>query len=290
MEKENNHFLSVDVEDWYHSEYLRHFAKEKVPRIEKTIPLLLDILRKHNTTITFFTLGDIADKHPDVVKEISANGHEVASHCYSHTPLWNLNRKTFEEELRRTEKALRKATGKKVIGFRAPYYSIAKEQSWAIEILRKRNYCYDSSIFPMKTPLYGAPGAPLEPYKPSKDNIYIHNEKEKLREYPISVLRIGKINIPLAGGFYLRAFPYILTKSMIKLLQKQKRSINMIIHPWEIDCNIPRLDVPLKNRLISYYGIRKNLQKFENLIKTLKFKSFREDIKENGISKGNQKT
>lgn len=280
--KQVKNLFSVDFEEWYTSAYLRHDIKDdnnkKSIISTSTIPIL-ELLKKHNTTATFFVIGSVAEKNPEVIEKIHSEGHEIASHGYSHKPLFWLTKEDFEDEVNKTNRILYKITKEKVRGFRAPYFSIDKKHSWGIDVLRKNGFYYDSSIFPAKTPLYGEPDAPTVPYKPSQNNILIHDEKSDFVEYPMTVYKfIGKTyGIPLCGGFYGRALPVQITKFLAQKINAKGQSLNFYFHPWETDSNTPRIDVSLKKRFITYYGINSYLKKIESLLKSFDFESFRDN-------------
>lgn len=268
--------ISIDVEDYYHSAYARDFEKNEKHMSKESVKPILGLLDKYNTRATFFILGDVAEKEPEVVEMIHEKNHDIASHGLSHTPLWDLNKETFKWELERTSKAVRKITKKNIRGFRAPYFSIDKKTSWSIEVLEDLNYLYDSSIFPMKTPLYGAPGAPLNPYNIDKKDIY--SDGGKIKEFPMTIVNFSRLKLPGPGGFYLRAYPFALTKMLIKKLNKNNRKANFYFHPWETNSNIPRIKSPMKNMFITYYNIKSTLRKVEALLKLYKFHSLRDDL------------
>ena len=273
--------ISIDFEEWYTSAYLRHHVpkEEESPMIKEAVRPVLKLFEKHNTTATFFVIGSVAEKHPEIIEEINGSGHEIASHGYSHKPLFWISKEELSEEVQKTNKILEKISKEKVIGFRAPYFSIDRKRSWGLDVLKKEGFSYDSSIFPAKTPLYGAPGAPLKPYKPSRKDIYKHDESEKLVEYPLTVYKAfgGILNIPICGGFYGRMLPAGMIKSLAKNLNRKGQPLNFYFHPWETYEKTPRLDVSLKNRFITYTGMKGYLKKINYLLKNLSFECFRDN-------------
>jgi len=279
----NKNLISVDFEEWYTSAYLRHHVKKETSMIKEATRPILDLFEKHNTTATFFVIGSVAEKHPDAIEEIQDRGHEIASHGYSHKPLFWISKDEFREEVKKTNKILRNITKEKVIGFRAPYCSIDRKRSWGIDVLRQEGFKYDSSIFPIKTPLYGAPGAPFSPYKPSRKDIYKHDESEKLVEYPLTIYKAfgGILNIPICGGFYGRILPAGLIKTLAKKLNRKGQPLNFYFHPWETHTGTPRLDVSFKNKLITYTGMIGYLRKIEHLLNNLSFECFRDNYERN---------
>jgi len=273
------HFLSVDLEDWFTSAYLRDYVGNQNPvsRILETSKQILDVFENNNIKATFFVLGSIVESNPDLIKIIHQNGHEIASHGYSHTPLWELNKNSFEEEIKKTNALISNITNKKVKGFRAPYASLDHSTAWMLDILEKYDFLYDSSIFPMRTPLYGCKDAPLASYKISSNNIIQHNSKAKLIEVPFSVYQCGIIKIPCTGGIYGRFLPSFILHQFLKSISKS-RSINFYFHPWEIDKEIPKIKVPLYNTIVSYYNTKNYLNKINYLVKKYKFTSFEKKL------------
>lgn len=259
--------LSIDLEYWWCNEFLTDYLPEKRDdQFPESVIPLLELLDKYKIKATFFVLGAVAERHPDLIEEIYNNGHEIACHSYSHTTLYKLGKEGFEKEIIKSLELIGKYNP---IGFRAPSFSINNETKWAFDILEKHGFKYDSSIFPIKTMLYGVPNAPLNIYRPSKRDISKHDPNGKIIEFPLTVINIG-MNIPIAGGFYLRALPLWFLKWGIKKVNKSRQAI-LYIHPWETYSGTPRLNIPTFSKFITYYGINKSLVKFESLLKTCDF-------------------
>jgi len=268
--------LSIDLEYWWCSEFLKRYLPEKrEDLIIESLNPLLSLLDEYNTKATFFVLGTVAEKYPEIVEEIYEKGHEIASHLYSHKTLYELGREGFEKEIRKSINILSKYSP---IGFRAPSFSIDNSTGWAFEVLEKYGFKYDSSIFPIKTMLYGVPSAPVYIYKPSKDDVAKHDPNGRIIEFPLTIFEFGK-NVPIAGGFYLRILPLWFLKFGIKKINKNKPAV-IYIHPWETYPGTPRLKVPLFSRFVTYYGINSALKKFEALLKKFEFKPIREVLDE----------
>jgi polysaccharide deacetylase family protein (PEP-CTERM system associated) len=267
--------LSFDLEFWYTAELVRKFTPEnKQDQVIEAVNPLLDLLDKYNTKATFFVLGILAEKYPDVVKKIHENGHEIGSHSYSHTMLHKLGKECFELEVQKTNYILKSITGESPIGFRAPTFSIDNNTKWVFEILLKYGYKYDSSIFPIKTNLYGMPDAPVYPYKPSKEDILLNDQNGLLVEFPLSVIKIGT-NIPISGGFYLRVCPVHFLKHAIKLANNT-RPVVIYMHPWETYPKTQKVPLPFVSYFITYTGINSSLSKLEFLLKNFKFRPLKE--------------
>lgn len=269
MEKVQN-ALVIDLEHWYSPEFLRdHLPAELVDQdVESVIPILA-LLDKYNVKATFAVLGSVAEKHPELIKEIYDRGHEIASHAYSHKTLYELGKDGFEDEIRRSVELLSSITGEKPIGFRAPSFSINNSTKWAFEILEKYGFRYDASIFPIKTMLYGEPKAPIDIYRPSKEDVTQHDPQGKITEFPMTVLKLGR-NIPICGGFYMRILPLWFLKLGIKSVNKKRPAI-IYIHPWEVYTETPRLKLPLFSRFVTYWGVDFTISKLERLMDQFKF-------------------
>jgi polysaccharide deacetylase family protein (PEP-CTERM system associated) len=267
--------LVVDVEYWYSPELLRNYLPEYLEdQFPESIVPILDLLRKYKIKATFAMLGILAEKHPELVKEIYDEGHEIASHAWTHKPLYELGKEGFEDEIVKSVNLLKSITGENPIGFRAPSFSIDNSTKWAFEILERYGFQYDASIFPIKTMLYGVPNAPLQIYRPSKEDITKNDPNGKIIEFPMTVLRAGT-NIPIAGGFYLRMLPIDFMKFGIKKINKRSPAI-LYIHPWETWPMTPRLGLSISSGFVTYHGIDYAIKKFEELLKAFRFSSIRE--------------
>jgi peptidoglycan-N-acetylglucosamine deacetylase len=267
--------LVIDLEHWYSNEFLTEYLPaEKVDQDIEAVMPILDLLDKYNVRATFAVLGTFAERHPELIKLIHDNGHEIQSHAYSHKTLHELGKDAFEDEIKRSIYLLESITGEGPIGFRAPSFSIDNSTKWAFEILEKYGFKYDSSIFPIKTMLYGEPKAPISIYRPSREDITEHDSKGEIIEFPMTVIKFGT-NIPLAGGFYLRVLPLWFLIFGIRHINKKRPAI-VYIHPWETYPKTPRLKLPLFSRFIAYYGINSSLSKVEGLLKEFRFTNIKE--------------
>lgn len=243
-------------------------------RIEAQVQVVLQMLKFYEQRATFFVLGCVAKDHPGMVKQIKNEGHEIGSHGSYHTRLTRLTPEQFENELVESVSVLEKLTGDTVWGYRAPQFSVMEETAWAIEILGKHGFRYDSSIFPAKTPLYGVPRAPTHPYGLRANNITREDSSSSLLEFPLSVWKIPILgrNIPVAGGFYLRLFPYwFIARSIRKANSKGEPGV-CYIHPWELDSRNPRLG---ELKWYHYYRVGSAEAKFRHLLTDFHFVSTR---------------
>jgi polysaccharide deacetylase family protein (PEP-CTERM system associated) len=267
--------MSVDVEDWFQTENFR----ERIPRTEwngkdlrvrKNVELILNILEKNNAKGTFFTLGWIATKVPQVVKDIAAAGHEMASHGFMHECVYRLTPDEFREDIRSSKKLLEDLSGQEVIGYRAPNFSIT---DWAIEVLSEEGFHYDSSFFPVLHDRYGK----LTKY-PIKDEP-VFKLKEGFYEVPLSVVHLFGKNIPWSGGGYFRLLPYSIFRQGLKRIMQRDQSFNFYIHPWEFDPGQPRIrDMHKINRWRHYNNIEETEFRFTQMVKDFEFVSIKSFI------------
>jgi polysaccharide deacetylase family protein (PEP-CTERM system associated) len=266
--------LSIDLEDWFCAHNLCYAVKrgdwDKCElRAYESTKLVLSILERHNTRATFFVLGWIAERLPGLVREIEERGHEIAIHGYDHLLLTEITPAEFEDDLVRALDAV-KACGirQRVSGFRAPSFTIVKKtQRWALQILEKHRFEYDSSIFPVGFhPDYGVASAPLTPYRIT----------ERLYEFPMSCLDMFGVRFPFSGGGYFRLFPYAYTKYFIKRCNRSGRPAMFYLHPWELDSGQPRKSLPLTKRVRHYRNLGKTRERLNALLTDFQFTTVRE--------------
>ena len=271
----NKNIMSVDLEDFFCDLPFESWSKYE-SRVLKNTNKILDLFEKYEIKATFFTLGYIAEKFPDLIKKIDGKGHEIASHSYSHLDIRKTTEKDFEKDIKKSIEILEKITGKKVFGFRAPYFSIDKKSFWAMKILSKY-FKYDSSIFPVKTPLYGIRNAPRNIYKPDLTNPSIEDPKSELIEIPLATDKIPIIgNIPIAGGFYLRFLPYFYIKYGLNKINKNNNSFIFYIHPKDLDPEMPKINEYAWHH---YYNLSGATKKFERILTDFEFCSVKDFLK-----------
>ena len=264
--------LTIDVEDYYHVSAFEPVARFEdwdryESRVERNTRRILDLLEDHQTRATFFVLGWIAERRPKLIREIQERGHEVASHGYSHRRIFTQTPDQFREETRRSKRILEDIIGRPIIGYRAASYSITMQSLWALEILVEEGFRYDSSIFPIFQDRYGIPGYPRFPHR-------VQVNGGSLMEYPLSTVRIGGINVPIAGGGYLRLFPYGLTRWGLRgINEREKQPAIVYLHPWEIDPDQPRIHGGLLSRFRHYVNLDGTEAKLISLLKEFKFES-----------------
>lgn len=278
-----NNILTIDLEGWHNPEYV----KNKVPAnkgesVVKSLDKTLELLNRHDVSVTFFVVGELAEKYPEIVEKISDNGHEIAFHGYYHEPLWKLDAETLRLEIKRFDLFARE----KCIGFRAPSFSLDNKTKWAIKVLEDAGYKYDSSIFPAKTPLYGLWRAPIRPYKPSYENVGKEDEKATLWEFSLLVYSLAGIRIPVAGGFYLRFFPVNMTKRAIKKANSQGFPAVLFVHSWELDSETPKLRLGPYKSFVTYYNIKETAKKLNSVLSDFEFTSVRNFMEKEGLIHG----
>ena len=273
---ELDNILSIDLEEWYHPEYVKSKAlKTKEERITESLNKTLCLLNEYNVNATFFIVGEIAEKHPETLEKISENGHEIAFHGYHHEPLWRLNPKILQLEVEKFGSLMKE----RCIGFRAPSFSLNNETRWALKVIEDAGYKYDSSVFPTKTPLYGVWGAcPTRPYRPSYENLTKEDENVKLWEFPLLVYQFVGLRVPMAGGFYLRFFPVDIVKRAIRKVNEEGFPAVLFLHCWELDSDTPRLKLGPYKSFVTYYNLGETERKLISILSDFKLTNFRNHV------------
>jgi polysaccharide deacetylase family protein (PEP-CTERM system associated) len=267
--------MSVDVEDWF----CVHNLSRLIPyadwdkcesRVERSTTRLLDLFGKHRVEATFFVLGWVADRFPDLVREIERRGHEVATHGYSHQLLTFMQPEDFRADLQRSLMALARTTSQEVRGFRAPSFSLTKKTLWAVDILRESGIQYDSSVFPVAFhPDYGIADADLRP----------HRLAEGLTELPMGVAEVLGRRVPCSGGGYFRLYPYAVTRALMRRCNQQGRPVMFYLHPWEADPEQPRVaGLSWSKRFRHYNNLDRTEERLERLLNDFAFTSARQLI------------
>jgi polysaccharide deacetylase family protein (PEP-CTERM system associated) len=248
--------MSVDVEDYFQvSAFAPHIRREdwdSLPcRIERNVDVILGLLDEADARATFFTLGWIAERYPQVVRRIVDNGHELASHGYGHQRASDLTPEQFREDITRAKRILEDLGGVAVRGYRAPSFSINRSNWWAVEELQNAGYVYSSSIYPVKHDHYGMPDAPRFAHRP-------HGEHGILELPPTTLPLMGR-NLPAAGGGWFRLLPYSVSRWMLQRVNVEDRAPCMFyFHPWEIDAEQPRPSgLSAKTRFRHYVNLQR---------------------------------
>ena len=266
--------LGIDFEDWYHPELIKKNIKDEkhTATVINGIDKILELLRKHETSATFFVVGELLEIQPEIFDKIIENGHEIAFHTMKHTRIDLPNRREqFQDEIKQFDKL----TGGRSKGFRAPSFSLNSNSSWLIDVLEENNYEYDSSIVPVKTSMYGMPNAERKPYKISRNFLEGDSIGGKIIEFPLLVTKFLGKKIPAGGGFYLRTLPLRVIENAIKSYEKEKIPGVFYIHSWELTPEfMPRINLSKKDNFITYHNINKAYNKMEDLLKKYEFTSF----------------
>lgn len=270
------HFFTVDVEEYFTVAALTPWAPMEQwssfeSRVERPIDELLALMDARDAKGTFFVVGWVAERHPDMVRRIAAAGHEVASHTYDHKRITQQTPSAFRESLRRTKDILEGITGEPVLGFRAPSFSIVRGAEWALDILIEEGHTYDSSLFPVKRSGYGYVGGERDPH-------WIERPSGRLMEYPPVTLRRLGANWPAAGGAYFRLLPTGLVHAALEESEARGVPGTFYIHPWEWDPGQPRFDVPFTTRLRHYGGQSGVLGRIDTLLQRFAFSAIRDAI------------
>jgi polysaccharide deacetylase family protein (PEP-CTERM system associated) len=265
------HLFTVDVEEYFHvSAFDGAVARaawcDLPSRVARNVDLLLDLLARHETSATFFVLGWIAERHPEVVRRIADCGHEIASHGWWHRRVMTLAPAEFRADVRSARAILEEVSGQRVTGYRAPSFSIVPGTEWAFDILLEEGYEYDSSLFPIRRPDYGYPAAAPCPHA-------IRRASGSLLELPLATVAWGGVRLPAAGGGYLRHFPYALTRQAFRQHDRRGEAGTFYIHPWEVDAEQPRVAAPWWTRVRHYRGLHETLPRLERLLSEFRFTS-----------------
>jgi len=275
--------FSVDLEECYlyksfsgKNKYFKH-----TEQIKDSIKPLLSLIDKYNVRATFFVSGAIVKSYPELIKKIHDLGHEIASHGYSHHSLDYIGKNNFQKQTVKMNRLLKSIIKKKPIGFRAPFFSLNRSTSWALDVLKKNGYKYDSSLFPIKTGVYGVDNVPNYPYFINSN--LKKSKKSAILEYPIPIIKIFKVPFIVCGGFYFRLYFFWFTKNLIRTLNRKNKKAVIYIHPWETYTETIRIKKKPLNYFITYYNIKSTLKKIELLFKNFKFHAFMDDLKEKSI-------
>jgi polysaccharide deacetylase family protein (PEP-CTERM system associated) len=275
--------LTIDVEDYYQVsafEPVVQFADwdRYESRVERNTYRLLDLLDRYHTKATFFVLGWIAERHPGLIRDLHARGHEVASHGYAHRRVYTQTPAQFRAETRWSKQLLEELTGQPVLGYRAASYSITTQSLWALDILQEEGFTYDSSIFPIRHDRYGIPTAQR----------FCHVLRARTGacfiEFPPSTVVVLGIKMPIAGGGYFRLFPYAVTRWGIRRLHHKEHHPAMVyLHPWEIDSDQPRLPGSLLTRWRHYVNVQRVEARLQRLLQDFTFGTMAQVLQDRGL-------
>ena len=260
--------LTIDVEDYFQVSAMAPYIRRdewdsRECRVERNVERILALLAQHDIRATFFTLGWIAERYPQLVRQIVDQGHELASHGYGHQRASDLSRDAFRDDIVRAKHLLEDIGGVAVQGYRAPSFSIGQGNLWAFDSLQAAGYRYSSSIYPIKHDHYGMPDAPR----------FAHAVADGLIEIPVTTLRLRGRNLPSSGGGYFRLLPYALSRWMIgKVNADDRQPAIFYFHPWEIDLGQPRVaGINLKTRFRHYVNIGRMEQRLDGLMRDFRW-------------------
>ncbi len=296
--------ITFDLEHWHSASLLQGRVDDPTDRVHESLSLVLRLLRAHDVRATFFVVGELAAEYPELVARLADEGHEIGSHGHTHTPLFDLDREAFEREIDRSVAAIEDAIGQRPLGFRAPNFSVGPDTDWAIDVLRERGFDYDSSVFPVRTPMYGIGGVPFSPYVPRPDDPFggvrvasgedprraasperplasdghssrrtpVSPDDAALVEFPLAVFH-PSFRLPIAGGFYARLLPTWLLKRGIRNLNDRGVPAMLYFHPWEFNPAVVRSDVPRHAAFVSFHSIETTTGTVNELLSTFAFDS-----------------
>ncbi len=275
--------LGIDFEDWYHPELVQKYVKDldHNPTMFQGLDKIIDMLRKNETSATFFVVGELINKNPEIIDKILDNDHEIGFHTMYHNKIDSIG---FKEKFSDEITSFSKMTNQKSKGFRAPTFSLNKESSWIIDSLVENDYVYDSSIVPAKSDLYGMPTAQEGPYKISQNSLDKNDINGKIIEFPLAIKKFFGKKIPAAGGFYLRSLPMKITKNTIKNYEKNNIPATFFIHSWELTPEfMPNIALPFKPNFVTFHNIKKAYSRMNELLENFDFTSFENYMETNSL-------
>lgn len=265
--------FTIDLEDWYHASLVNREKWETCEdRVVEPTRRILYLLKQTNNKATFFTLAYVAEKFPDLIRQIVSEGHEISCHSYDHQLIYDQSQQQFLNDILKSKNILEQTIDQPIYGYRAPSWSLKRKNDWAWEILYDNGFRYDSSLYPFKTFLYGDNNNPRFQYK-----LDFSNNGKILVEIPPATMNIMGKRIPFGGGFFFRVLPYWFIKSCIHYINnREKQPAVIYLHPWEIDSGIPRISNGFKEDFILYKNIEKAEHKLEKLLNEFEFISFKQ--------------
>ena len=263
------HHFTVDVEEYFQVSAFETIAPPArwdgfESRVRAGVARLLDALAAHRARATFFVLGWVAARQPGLVREIAAAGHEIGSHGWDHARVTRQTPARFRETARRSKAVLEDLSGRAVLGFRAPSFSIVPGREWALDALVEEGYRYDSSLFPIRRLGYGYPGAGRDPH-------WLMRPAGRLAEIPPATLRVCGVTLPAGGGAYFRLLPYGLVRAALRASERRGAAATFYLHPWEVDPEQPRLAVPWPTRIRHYGGLDVVPGRLDRLLSDFRF-------------------
>lgn len=248
--------FTIDLEDWFcvanfDDTIARASWPQQESRVEQSTTRMLDLLDTAGVSGTFFVLGWVAERFPDLVREVDRRGHEIACHSHMHRKVHALTPDQFEQDLSASLAVLRNLSTRPVVGYRAPSFSVTRATTWAFEIMARHGITYDSSIFPIGGhPDYGINDAPRG----------IHEIQPDMLEFPMAAVEVAGRRVPTGGGGYFRLLPYAVTRALMRRHNRHGYPVSFYLHPWEIDPDQPRINAGSRQRTFRHY---RNLDRTE---------------------------
>ncbi|MBI4420553.1 MAG: DUF3473 domain-containing protein [Gemmatimonadetes bacterium] len=275
------HHFTVDVEEHFQvSAFERLVPRSRwdhhESRVARNVERLLDLLARYAARATFFVVGWVAQRHPDMVRAIASAGHEIGSHTWDHRRVTQQTPQEFRDSVRWSKYLLEDLTCRTVMGFRAPSFSIVRGREWALDVLIEEGYRYDSSLFPVRRPGYGFSNGPRDPY-------LLRRPVGQLLEVPPATLRWAGCNLPAAGGAYFRVLPYGVIRAALRACERRGVPGTFYIHPWELDPEQPRLAASWATRLRHYAGLARTESKLDRLLTEFRFTSVADGLTSAGM-------
>jgi polysaccharide deacetylase family protein (PEP-CTERM system associated) len=258
------HALSFDVEEHFQvsafwSEARRRQWDQLDSRVELSTRKIAQLLALHSTKATFFVLGWVAERHPNLIRDLAQECHEIASHGYGHELVSSQTPSQFRDDIRRSKGILEDLIGAPVVGYRAPSFSITERTSWALPILVEEGYRYDSSIYCRFQRKHADAVTRTGCYA-------LETQAGLIWEVPPSTLKTAGFHLPVAGGGYFRLFPYSISRKLLRALEGEGAKLVMYFHPWELDPDQPRMDGPVTSRMRHYLNLHRTEQRLRSLL------------------------
>jgi polysaccharide deacetylase family protein (PEP-CTERM system associated) len=275
--------LTVDVEDYFHVAALapsipRDSWGSRESRVVGNTRRLLSLFEQFDVKGTFFVLGWVAERYPELIRDIATDGHEIACHGYSHRLVYEQSPEEFREETVRSKNLLEDITGAQVLGYRAASYSVVRDSLWALDILVELGFTYDSSIFPVHHDRYGIPDAERAPHRLTTP------KGKSLVEWPLATASVFGARLPVAGGGYFRLLPYWVSRWGLESINRRElRPFIFYLHPWEIDPEQPRVPASLLSRFRHYTNLGKCEERLRRLLGEFNFGTARAGLAQLGL-------
>lgn len=264
--------LTFDLEDWFCVSNLSPFISRnewdlQEQRAYHNTKRILSLLKRYDTRATFFILGWIAERLPELIRDIDSEGHEIATHGYSHRVLSEMTAEDFDRDIARSIEIIRPLIREDIIGFRAPTFSIRADTLWALNVLKKHGIIYDSSVFPISF-IAGSKGIP-------NLTLAVFRHTNGIIEFPLSCAEVLFLRVPCSGGCFFRLFPYNLTRHLLRRVNRDGRPFIFYLHPWEIDPDQPRMKMPFIDSMRHYTNLDRTYGRLERLLQDFQFTSIR---------------